>query len=107
MKLALTGEKGTSDDVEVSTKTTNGAGEYLFTNLVEGLYYVKLSGTGIPTDFISSTGDGIYDMDGTGTYEPYFGTDNNIDLNDDGTQMNAMVMSDTIRLTLNSEPDGQ
>ena len=100
------GEKGTNDDVEVSTQLTNGFGEYQFTGLVEGLYYVKLSGIGIPANFISSTGDGIYDMDGSGAYEPSLGTDNNIDQIDDGTQMGAMIMSDTIRLTLDDEPSG-
>ena len=45
-------------------------------------------------------------MDGAGPYEPYFGTDNNIDLNDDGTQMGLMVMSDTIRLVIGDEPSG-
>ncbi|MEZ4961588.1 MAG: SdrD B-like domain-containing protein [Saprospiraceae bacterium] len=85
---------------------TNGFGNYLFTGLSEGLYYVKLNGTGIPANHISATGDGIYDNDGAGAYEPYVGTNNNEDGTDDGTQMGGMIMSDTIRLTLGSEPGG-
>ena len=100
------GEKGTMDDVEIATQTTNGFGEYFFDDLQEGLYYATLSGTGISTNFISSTGDGIYDMDGAGAYEPFVGTNNNVDDNDDGTQMGDMIMSDTIRLTAGSEPNG-
>ncbi len=105
-EVGLDGEKGTVDDVEISTQLTNGFGEYQFSNLIEGLYYVKLSGNGIPTNFISSTGDGIYDMDGSGAYEPSFGTDNNSDSIDDGTQMGIEIMSDTIRLTIGDEPEG-
>ncbi|MEO1262771.1 MAG: SdrD B-like domain-containing protein [Bacteroidota bacterium] len=100
------GEKGTVDDVQLSSQMTDGFGEYLFTELVEGLYYVQLSGIGIPADYVSSTGDGVFDMDGAGAFEPALGTDGNVDHDDDGTQMNTMVMSDTIRLTLNEEPDG-
>ncbi|MEZ4954902.1 MAG: SdrD B-like domain-containing protein [Saprospiraceae bacterium] len=105
MTLGPDGEKGTNDDVQLSTQMTNGFGEYLFTGMVEGLYYVKLTGNGIPMDFVSSTGDGVYDMDGAGAYEPSLGTDANVDGIDDGTQMGSMIMSDTIRLTLDGEPD--
>ena len=104
--VGLDGEKGTNDDVQIDSQLTNGSGEYLFTGLVEDLYYVQLSGVGIPANYISSTGDGIYDMDGSGQYEPSLGTDDNLDNIDDGTQMNVLVMSDTIRLRFNDEPDG-
>ena len=100
------GEKGTIDDIEITSKTTNDLGEYLFTGLAEGLYFVKLSGVGIPSNYISSTGDGIYDMDGTGAFEPALGTDGNTNNVDDGSQIGNMIMSDTIRLVLNDEPDG-
>ncbi len=100
------GEKGTMDDSLVDTKTTNTNGNYLFTELDEGLYYVKLNGNGIPAGYNSSTGDGFADMDGAGPYEPYTDTDNNIDNEDDGSQMGAMVMSDTIRLVFGDEPTG-
>ncbi len=99
-------EKGTGDDQLVSSQLTNGFGEYLFTGLIEGLYYVKLTGEGIPNGFVSSTGDGIYDMDGAGFYEPYFGTNDDENNTDDGSQMGSMIMSDTIRLSINGEPGG-
>ena len=97
--------KGTSDDVFLASQMTASTGNYFFPNLFEGVYYVKLTGVGIPSGYVSSTGDGIYDMDGAGAYEPFFGTDNNLDHDDDGTQMGDMVMSDTIRLSLNQEPE--
>ena len=100
------GEKGTNDDTLIGTQETNGFGEYLFTGLGEGLYYVKLTGTGIPADHVSSTGEGIFDMDASGPFEPSSGTDDDVDGTDDGTQMGSMVMSDTIRLELGTEPDG-
>ncbi|HHM21127.1 MAG TPA: DUF11 domain-containing protein, partial [Bacteroidetes bacterium] len=100
------GQKGTADDVEIATQNTNATGNYLFPILSEGVYYVKLSGTGIPSGLVSSTGDGPYDMDGMGYFEPYAGTDLNADNQDDGTQMGVMIMSDTIRLTFGAEPNG-
>ncbi|HFA49098.1 MAG TPA: hypothetical protein ENJ95_08780, partial [Bacteroidetes bacterium] len=99
------GIKGTADDIFIASQITGGMGDYFFPSLFEGVYYVKLTGLGIPTNFVSSTGDGIFDMDGAGPYEPFFGTDNNVDNDDDGTQMGSMIMSDTIRLTLNQEPE--
>ena len=98
-------EKNTADDIEIETQETNGFGEYLFTDIPGGLYFVKLTGVGIPNGYISSTGDGPYDMDGTGAYEPFTGTDNNVNNNDDGTQMGSMIMSDTIRLASGTETD--
>ncbi|MCF8280049.1 MAG: DUF11 domain-containing protein [Bacteroidales bacterium] len=98
--------KGTADDQFVDSQLTNGFGEYLFTGLPEGFYFVKLTGNGIPANHVSSTGDGIYDMDGAGAFEPATGTDLNVDGTDDGTQMGAMVMSEIIELTFNGEPDG-
>ena len=100
------GEKGTNDDILIDNQQTNGFGEYLFVDISEGLYYVKLTGVGIPLNYVSSTGDGIYDMDGVGAFEPSTGTDNNLDSIDDGTQMGSMIMSDTIRLSSGAEPDG-
>jgi gliding motility-associated-like protein/uncharacterized repeat protein (TIGR01451 family) len=101
------GLKGTADDVLAATDTTGVAGDYLFTGLSEGLYFVKLNGAGVPPGYVSSTGDGPFDNDGAGAYEPSFGTDNDVDNNDDGTQMGVMVMSDTIRISINSEPTAE
>ncbi|MBL7816022.1 MAG: gliding motility-associated C-terminal domain-containing protein [Saprospiraceae bacterium] len=101
----IDGLKGTNDDILDSTITTAGGGLYLFTNLNPGLYYVKLTGTGVPTGYVSSTGDGINDNDGAGNFEPG-SSDESIDSDDNGTKMvgSPMIMSDTVRLTLNGEP---
>ncbi|MDZ7879491.1 MAG: SdrD B-like domain-containing protein, partial [Saprospiraceae bacterium] len=96
------GLKGTSDDHLDSTMTTAGGGLFLFTNLNPGLYFVKLTGVGVPTGMVSSTGGGINNLSGTGTFEPSTSTD--VDNADNGSQMGAMVMSGVINLTLNGEP---
>ena len=98
--------KGTADDAELATQVTNGFGEYNFTGLFDGVYYVKLTGNGIPTGFISSTGEGVFDNDGSGPFEPYIGTDNDFNNEDDGTQMGSMIMSDIVVLEIYNEPDG-
>ena len=100
--------KGTVDDVLDSMITTAGGGLYVFNTLNPGLYYVKLTGTGVPTGFVSSTGGGVNDNSGAGTYEPAT-LEESIDNNDNGTKMSgsAMIMSDTIRLTLNGEPTSE
>lgn len=104
LSVGLDGEKGTGDDVAIDTQYTDANGEYLFSDQPEGLYYVQLSGTGIPVNYVSSTGNGKYDMTGVGPYEPALGTDQDIDQEDDGTQMGMQIMSDTIRLTDGGEP---
>ncbi len=96
----------TMDDVFKETKTTDGLGEYLFKNLQNGYYYVKLTGVGIPTGLVSSTGDGSFDMDGAGPYEPASDADLNLDNQDDGTQAGVGIVSDVIQLTLGGEPTG-
>lgn len=98
--------KGTADDEYLGTQTTNGFGEYLFTGLSEGFYYLKLNGNGIPANHVSATGDGVFDSDGVGVFEPATGTNNNADNSDDGTQMGLMVMSGVLELTIGEEPDG-
>jgi uncharacterized repeat protein (TIGR01451 family) len=93
-----------SDDNLLDTEMTDGNGEYLFDGLNEGTYYVKLTGVGVPAGYVSSTGDGIYDTDGNGSFEPFFGTNGDVNNTDDGTAMGAMIMSDTIVLTIFGEP---
>jgi uncharacterized repeat protein (TIGR01451 family) len=101
--LGTDGLKGTADDKVDSTMTTAGGGLYLFTNLNPGRYYVKLSGTGIPANYVSSTGGGPNDFSGVGVgFEP--NTQGDLDKVDHGSQMGTMVMSEIITLTLNSEP---
>ncbi len=97
---------GTADDQLLDSQFTNAIGEYLFTGLTNGFYFVKLTGNGIPANHVSSTGDGITDIDGMGPFEPATGTNNNVDGTDDGTQMGLMVLSGVIELTLNGEPEG-
>ncbi len=98
--------KGTADDQFISGQMTTTNGEYLFAGLSEGFYYVKLTGNGIPASHVSSTGDGVFDNDGAGPYEPAPGANNDVDNVDDGTQMGAMIMTGVIELTINGEPDG-
>ena len=57
---------------------------------------------GIPTGYVSSTGDGPFDTDGAGFYEPSTVVD--VNNADNGTQMGAMVMSKIVDLVYNSEP---
>ena len=100
--VGLDGLKNTADDRLDSTMTTANGGLYLFNNLNPGLYYVKLTGSGIPSGMVSSTGDGVHDVDGAGIYEPSTSIDvNNVDK---GTQMGTMVMSNIITLTVYGEP---
>ena len=81
---------------------------YLFQTLEPGDYWVKLN-SGIPNGFYSSTGEGITTVTGTGLFEPSSMADDNIDDNDDGTQMGLgetiMIMSDIVSLDLYDEPD--
>jgi len=100
--------KANEDDVEISRDTTDADGMYIFQTLEPGDYWVKLN-SGIPTGFYSSTGEGITTVTGTGIFEPSSMVDDNIDDNDDGTQMglgdNIMVVSDIVSLDLYDEPD--
>ena len=74
---------------------TDNNGKYLFTNLTAGTYFVKLTGVGVPTGLVSSTGGGVANNSTTGTYEPSTTTADN---RDHGTQMGAMVMSSAVVL---------
>jgi len=99
------GTKGDSDDVAMDTLTTAGGGLYQFDDLLPGDYYVKLN-SGIPTGKVSSTGEGANLNTGSGTYEPALDPDNDIDNDDNGTQMTTMIMSDLVSLTTGGvEPD--
>ena len=93
------GIKGNADDEEMGRDTTDAAGNYLFANLCSGDYYVKVNAEGR----LSSTGEGP-EMTGARTFEPAPDPDNDIDNQDDGIQMGAMIMSELITLTPNAEP---
>ena len=98
------GKKATTDDVEIQRDTTDKDGYYLFTSLLPGEYYVKLA-DGIPFGYGSSTGEGVMDVDGVGDYEPAPNPDQNETDNDDnGNQMNYMIMSDLVNLVSHTEP---
>ncbi len=92
------GIKGNGDDTIVSSIKTDANGKYLFTGLLPGTYYIKITA---PTGFVSSTGNGAYDTSGAGVFEPSNSTSNN---EDHGTQMagTQMVMSNLITLTPSS-----
>ncbi|MEM1119956.1 MAG: SdrD B-like domain-containing protein, partial [Bacteroidota bacterium] len=96
------GVKDGGDDLEIARDTTDTNGNYLFEDLDDGTYYVKIN-SGIPTNMTSSTGTGA---DGTGNsdFEPGAMTNNDVNDNDDGTQMGSMIMSDTVQLAVNTEP---
>lgn len=103
-----TGEKGLSDvQVEllvgkaVLAKTsTDILGNYLFSNLVEGSYSVRVT---LPTGFVSSTAA----LTGTGPFEPAPGADDNTDNVDDGTtDVGQIVQSGVVTLTRGAEPNG-
>ena len=100
--LGPDGQKDGGDDVEIARDTTKADGSYQFMYLAEATYYIKIN-SGIPTGYVSATGTGV-DGTGTSTFEPFIGTDLNVDNDDDGTQMGTMVMSDTFQLVKNTEP---
>ena len=93
--------KGNSDDIQVDTLITDANGNYLFTGLTAGNYYVKLAR--VPDSLVSSTGGGIYDKDGAGDYEP--STVGDINEQDHGTGItNKMVISQIVNIVINGEP---
>ena len=100
--LGPDGLKGGGDDVQIAIDTTDANGNYEFTSLSEGTYYVKIN-SGIPTGYVSATGTGTTGINAS-TFEPFTGTDNDVDNDDDGTQMGTMIMSDTFQLMKNMEP---
>ncbi|MEM1118950.1 MAG: SdrD B-like domain-containing protein [Bacteroidota bacterium] len=96
------GIKGNEDDVEIDRMVTDAAGHYIFVRLLPGDYYVKLN-SGIE-NYSSSTGEGIDQVTGNGNFEVAPDPDNDIDEEDNGTQMGNMVMSDLITLEFMGEP---
>jgi SdrD B-like domain/Bacterial Ig domain len=104
MTTGANGILGDSDDVLLKSDTTDANGNYLFEGLTPGTYYIKLPGTGIPADMISSTGNGPTDATGSGPFEAATGTNNNINNTDDGTKLGTAIVSQTIVLALNTEP---
>jgi len=100
--LGTDGEKGGNDDILIDSTFTDSLGIYRFSPLDSGTYYVKIV-SGIPTGMVSSTGTGA-DGSNSPDYEPGSMTNTNINNDDDGTQMGAMIMSDTVQLTLEMEP---
>ena len=97
------GAKGTEDDAIIATQNTDANGNYLFTELCQGDYFVKVNAESLGS-FHSSTGTGINGTD-VGLFEPANDPDNDKDNLDDGTQMGAIIMSSIITLTLDEEPN--
>ena len=98
--VGIDGIRGTADDSLVNVTTTDANGKYLFTGLDNGIYYVKFIA---PTNMLSSTGNGITDISGSGFFEPSFSNTND---EDHGTLMagTKMILSNPIKLTLNANP---
>ena len=98
----------TAASVSVGAVVTDANGYYLFTGLQGGSYYVELST--IPNGLRSSTGSGV--TGGLGNFGPFEGAgtpsaDTNVDNDDNGTQVGAIVRSTVITLALTTEPTGE
>ncbi len=93
---------GTADDLVLDSMLTNPSGGYLFSGLSAGFYFIKLTGEGIPTDFVSSTGNGQYDTSGSGPYEP--STEADVNESDHGSHSQGMVVSGVVEITVDGEP---
>ncbi|MEM9836154.1 MAG: SdrD B-like domain-containing protein [Bacteroidota bacterium] len=91
---------GTADDADPTPVTTDPMGNYLFSNLPPGDYYVVIPMAAVPTDFpISSnaTSSGFTETD----------PDDDLDNDDEGIQVDGSgmaVQSGTITLSPNAEP---
>lgn len=90
-----------SADVAVDTAYTDANGSFTL-KAGEGNYYIKIVGQGVPAGYISSTGDGINDTDGSGPYEP---GQNGLNPNEDcGTQQGSSVTSGLLNLVYDQQP---
>ena len=92
-----------ADGNVIAVTVTDADGNYEFTGLPEGEYVVKVTEAnfaegGALADHTSSTGN---DVDGTAP-----GPDDNVDLDDNGFEMNGMVITSTIVLSAGEEPEG-
>ena len=97
------GQTNSADDIEMARMTTDSIGKYLFEDLYPGDYFVKLN-SGIPYNMVSSTGEGIHLITGTGTYEPAPDPDKDLDNDDSGIQTGIMISSSMVSLELYTEP---
>ncbi len=93
----------TAGNASVATAVTDKGGYYLFTNLDPNGYYVELSG--LPATYVSSTG-------AAGSVGPFEGLstpsgDTNVDNDDNGTQVGAVVRSTVVTLAVGTEPTGE
>jgi hypothetical protein len=82
----------------LATTTTDGAGNYLFSDLVGGDYIVRVTP---PAGFLSSSGT---NGGATGPFEPAPDPDNNVDNDDNGTATGVLIGSAAVTLTPNGEP---
>lgn len=97
------GIKPSHDDLLVGEDTTDVNGHYSFEVLKSGTYFVMLHGYGIPSGFVSSTGNGPLDFSKSGAFEPASGTNQDVDHNDDGTGMAPFVLSDYFDMNVGTE----
>ncbi len=101
-KLDLGGFPTDVTDGVIQTTTTNAStGKYLFSGLIPGYYIVEIDA---PTGYKSSTGtNGSL----TGTYEPAFNPNSDVNDNDDGTKLSGQtITSKAIELGNYTEPTG-
>ena len=92
-----------TDGNVIATTVTDADGNYEFTGLPEGEYVVKVTVAnfgegGALEGHTSSTGN---DVAGTAP-----GPDDDVDLDDNGFEMNGMVITSTIVLSAGEEPEG-
>ncbi len=82
---------GGTDDIQVSSTTTDGVGDYIFDNLDQGNYFVLIPTPPVANPFSST---------------PTATTDNDVDGNDDGAQVGGIgtqVISPVVNLTAGAE----
>ena len=87
------------DGPSLGNQTTGPNGEYLFIDLLPGVYIVEIAPSPI---FLGSTGTGRYLP--VGPYEPAPGPNTNINNDDNGTQAGAVISSCGIELIAKDEP---
>jgi uncharacterized repeat protein (TIGR01451 family) len=89
---------GVPDGGAIATQLTNGAGNYLFTNLAPGTYIVEAV---TPAGFVTSTGA---NGSATGPYEPAPDPDNDLNDDDNGSANGSVARSRPVTLNNNGEP---
>ncbi len=85
----------------IATTSTDGSGNYLFAALDPDTYLVEITP---PVGYRTSTGSGLPPYLPTGTYEPAPDPDNDVNNDDNGTQLGAVIRSAPVTLSVGGEP---